>query len=89
MIWLVCGPSRLCEEMAVELKKHLGIIKDDQSDFDITEFQKQPIADLEEQVQQVQATRPCATQTETPAPKGSQVLADADFLAELQNLKEE
>jgi gp32 DNA binding protein like len=78
------------EEMAIELKKHLGIIKDEQSDFDITEFQKRPEASVEQQVQQAQATRPVPMQTEVPASnKGATVLADAEFLAELQNLKEE
>jgi hypothetical protein len=79
------------EEMAVELKKHLGIIKDDQSDFDITEFQRKPEASVAEAVQMIQqATRNVPTQTDTPAlAKGSQVLADAEFLNELQNLKED
>ena len=72
------------EEMKVELKKHLGLIKDESNGgFDLSEFQK-PKASLEEQIRSV------ASSTEThKSPKAEPVdaaLAESDFLEELKNM---
>ncbi len=73
---------RPSEDMKIELKKHLGIIQDEATNFDITEFQKPTAAvSIEEQVQAA------VSKTETkpePKPAGDAVLAEEDFLNELR-----
>jgi hypothetical protein len=77
------------DEMKLELKKHLGIIKNDETGFDINEFRKpaSPPQSLEEQVHQ--ATReahPPVVDTPTPSSKSEPIVAQ-DFLDELKKIK--
>jgi hypothetical protein len=77
------------EEMKIELKKH----QDEATSSDITEFQKNPEASLEDQVRhesQRQQSTPAAAEkpkpaNNTPAPADA-ALAEADFLEELKNM---
>lgn len=77
------------DEMKIELKKHLGLIQDEATSFDITEFQK-PQASLEEQVRQEAQKQPVKSQeaSATPAPSdpADAILAEADFLDQLKNM---
>ncbi len=90
------------EEMATELKKHLGLIQDEATGFDMSEFQKAPgesNASLEEQValaaaaaaraETVQAKpKPPVTKPAVSTPKpADEVLAEQDFLDELKNMQ--
>lgn len=90
------------EEMVLELKKHLGIIKDETVGYDPNEFSTNgaPAASVEQRVAaatQTQAApaRPLPTQVEvrkpevtaSPAPAGK-ALADNEFMDELNSLKD-
>ena len=83
------------EEMKVELKKHLGLIQDESTGFDLSEFQKKPES-IEDQVRQTQKTEkteaPASAPVSTPEPEpepvsGDAALAEQDFLDELRNLQ--
>lgn len=82
------------EEMKIELKKHLGIIQDEATSFDLSEFQKPgaAAASIEDQVRQATTSAP-ASDTPKPAKKDDKpapadaVLAESDFLEELKNLQ--
>jgi len=87
------------EEMALELKKHLGIIKDEQVGYDPSEFKVNggsAPASVEARVAQAAQTqvapKPIPTQVEVTKPKtdapAGKALADADFVAELNSLKD-
>ncbi|MGH7175481.1 MAG: hypothetical protein ACREGR_03940 [Minisyncoccia bacterium] len=89
------------EEMALELKKHLGIIKDEQVGYDPSEFQRPagqaPAATVEARVaaatQAAPARPPIPTQVEVKKPEGATVpsgksLTDPEFMNELNSLKE-
>jgi hypothetical protein len=75
------------DEMKVELKKHLGLIKDETTDFDISEFQKSS-ASLEEQVQAAVKEEPKTKEKPKSNPNTveDEVLAEEDFLEELRNV---
>lgn len=73
------------DEMKVDLKKYLGIIKDDTTNFDMSEFQKKP--DLAEQVRQSGSQNTPTPQTVVTAPASAdEVLAEDEFMNELKNL---
>lgn len=81
------------EEMRVELKKHLGIIKNDDTGFDINEYRRPaaegvPAQSLEEQVEQVvaQAAAKETTTASAASSKGEPLMAQ-DFLDELKKIK--
>lgn len=84
------------EEMAIELKKHLGIIKDEEDAFDINEFKK-PVGttqSIEAQVrQETQRTAPpVAAQTPSPAKtdpvlsSGGGALSEEEFFDVMKNM---
>lgn len=83
------------EEMKVELKKHLGLIQDEATSFDLSEFQKpNTTASLEDQVRSATSTAaPSGVEPPKPAAKPEKpvpadaVLAEADFLEELKNMQ--
>jgi hypothetical protein len=84
---------RPVEEMKLELQKHLGIIEDDDTGFNINDFRKpagSPSAQtLEEQVEQVVAHNNGDGQAEpdaSQAPKSEPLLAK-EFMDELKKLK--
>lgn len=78
------------DEMKIELKKHLGLIQDEATSFDLSEFQK-PQASIEDQVRQA-TSGPSAESPKADKPKNDKpapadaVLAEADFLEELKNM---
>jgi hypothetical protein len=83
------------EEMALELKKHLGIIKDEQVGYDPNEFKvKGPAsASVEQRVAAAtHVTRAIPTQVEVTkkpdAVPAGKALADSEFVNELNSLKE-
>jgi hypothetical protein len=78
------------DEMVMELKKHLGIVKDETTGFDMSEFQKPAATATASVEEQIRAARPSVpVQTESAPKPQTQVLGDADFLNELQSLKDE
>lgn len=84
---------RSTEEMKTELKKHLGILPNDATGFDISEFQKKSETSLEDQVmaanRQVEsatvASKPVVATA--PAAETDTALAEDDFLDELRNMQ--
>lgn len=85
------------EEMKVELKKHLGLIQDEATTFDISEFQKKgsesSSASIEDQVREA-ATRSESKKEEKPktqpvastATAQDESMTEDDFLNELKGL---
>lgn len=74
------------DEMKIELKKHLGLIEDEATGFDLSEFQK-PEASIEDQVRQAtEAPKPAAKPKDDKPVPADAVLAEADFLEELKNM---
>jgi hypothetical protein len=76
------------EEMSIALKKHNGLIKNDETSFNADEYRK-PSASLAEEIQQ-EVRKPAVvvetTANSKPAPKVDKVLVEDDFLEELRNM---
>lgn len=83
------------DDMRVELKKHLGIIKNDDTGFDINEFRRPagdgvpPAQTLEEQVEQVvaQAAAKETAPAKMPTQTKSEPMMAQEFLDELKKIK--
>ena len=80
------------EELKRQLKIHLGLITDDTTDFDPTEFQKPAETDVAVKVTEVPEETVTETVTETPAEAvveggdTTEPLLDDDFLNELRGI---
>ncbi len=77
------------DEMKTELKRHLGLIPNDDTSFDLSEFQKpsDTSTSIEDKVrQEVQKSSPAAEETHAEPAGEDKPLAESDFMQQLRDL---